>query len=96
MVFSQRIATRLKRFNLPMSCSIRARVRYRVMGKCFGLALAFDRYGMIGTVPCWRAAARFVSASYPLSVITPRGTMSGPIPSRTLNCRLSLAWLAVR
>src|ERR1700730_10123416 len=89
-VFSHRSATLLKRFNLPTSCSMRARVLYGSFGKNFGLFLAFERYGMTGTIPRARHAARLAFESYPLSVSAARGRMSGPISSEHTNWVLSL------
>ena len=63
LVFSQRSATRLNRFSLPTSCSMRARVLYSSFGKNFGLFFAFDRYGMTGAMPRARQAARFAFES---------------------------------
>ncbi len=95
LVFSHRMAIRLNRFNLPFSCSIRARNLYRSLDT--GLAsLAFLRRGMTGTMPRSRAACRFASESYPLSAMTPSGVASGPISSRVSNCLVSLASLPVR
>ena len=95
-VFSHLSARRLNRLSLPMVCSIRARPLYSSFGKNFGLSTVFSRYGITGQIPRCRAAARFARASYPLSVITARGVMSGPMSSRTSNCRLSLASPPVR
>lgn len=63
LVFSHRSATRLKRFNLPTACSIRARVLYSNLGKNLGLFLVFERYGMIGAIPRSRQAVRFAFES---------------------------------
>ena len=62
-VFSHRSTTRLKRFNLPTACSMRARVLYSNFGKNFGLFLVFERYGMIGAIPRRRQAVRFTFES---------------------------------
>ena len=62
-VFSHRSATRLKRFNLPTACSMRARVLYSNFGKNLGLFLAFERYGMTGAIPRFRQASRFAFES---------------------------------
>src|SRR4051812_47681113 len=51
---------------------------------------------MIGQMCRSRAAWRFGSASYPLSVSAALGVMSGPISSRISSCRLSLASPLVR
>ena len=63
LVFSHRSATRLKRFNFPIICSMRARVLYSNFGKNLGLFLAFERYGMTGTIPRRRQAVRFAFES---------------------------------
>ena len=89
-VFSHRMATRLKRFSLPMACSTRARVLYSNFGKNFGLLSLLDRYGITGTIPRSRQASRFAFESYPLSVIAARGLMSGPMSSDIFSCVLSL------
>jgi hypothetical protein len=47
-------------------------------------------------MPRLRAASRLALAPQPLSVITARGLMSGPMPSRVSNWRLSLASPLVR
>ena len=68
-----------------------ARVLYNAFGKNFGFSLALERYGMIGQTLRFRAADRLALASYPLSVMTARGVISGPLSSKLSNCRLSLA-----
>jgi hypothetical protein len=95
-VFSHLMATRLKRFSLPIACSTRARALYRTFGKNFGLPFTLERYGITGTMPRSRQAARFVFESYPLSVSAARGLMSGPIPSEQISCVLSLTSPPVR
>lgn len=62
-VFSHLIATRLKRFSLPIACSIRARALYKTFGKNFGLSFTLDLYGITGTIPRARQAARFAFES---------------------------------
>ncbi len=89
-VFSQRMATRLNRLSLPIICSIRARSLYRRLGKR-PRCLEFSRRGITGVMPRARAARRFASLSYPLSVIAMRGRTSGPMSSDVSNCVLSLA-----
>jgi hypothetical protein len=95
-VFSQRMATRLKRLSLPIVCSMRARSLYRRLGKKRPRCLEFSRRGMTGVIPRARAAARLAWLSYPLSVIAMRGRMSGPMSSEISNCVLSLASPPVR
>ena len=95
-VFSQRIATRLKRFSLPIACSTRARVLYNRFGKNFGLLLLLERCGITGTIPRSRQAARLALESYPLSVIAARGLISGPMSSEVFSCVLSLTSPPVR
>jgi len=95
-VFSQRMATRLNRLSLPMVCSIRARSLYRHLGKKRPRCLEFSRRGMTGVIPRARAADRFASLSYPLSVTAMRGRISGPMSSDVSNCVLSLASPGVR
>lgn len=80
-VFSHLMATRLKRFSLPIACSTRARALYKTFGKKFGLFFTLERYGITGTMPRSRHAARFAFESYPLSVSAARGLMSGPMSS---------------
>jgi len=63
LVFSHRSATRLKRFSLPIACSIRARVLYSSFGKNLGLLLLFERYGITGAIPRARHAARLAFES---------------------------------
>lgn len=63
VVFSQRSATRLNRFSLPKACSMRARPLSMILGKNFGLFLAFDLVGIAGQMPRARAAARFALES---------------------------------
>ena len=84
-VFSHQSANRLKRFDLPTACSMRARVLYGNFGKNLGLFLVFERYGMIGAIPRFRHAVRFAFESEPLSVIAARGRMSGPISREHTN-----------
>jgi len=62
-VFSQRRATRLKRFSLPKVCSMRARFLYRSLGKNVGLFLALERVGMMGQIERSREAERLDLAS---------------------------------
>ena len=95
-VFSQRMATGLNRLSLPMVCSIRARSLYRRLGKKRPRCLEFSRRGITGVMPRARAARRFASLSYPLSVIAMRGRTSGPMSSDVSNCVLSLASPGVR
>ena len=95
-VFSHLSATRLNRFSLPIACSILARALYKTFGKNFGLSLTLERYGITGTIPRARQAARFAFESYPLSVSAARGRISGPIPSEHINCVLSLTSPPVR
>ncbi len=69
---------------------------YRRLGKNRPLCLEFSRRGITGVMPRARAAARFASLSYPLSVIAMRGRISGPMSSEVSNCVLSLASPPVR
>ena len=95
-VFSQRMAMRLKRFSLPMVCSIRARVLLSSLGKKLGFFLAFARCGMTGMMRRLRQAARFAAESYPLSVSAARGVMSGPMSSEVSSWVQSLPSPPVR
>ena len=95
-VFSQRMATRLKRLSLPIACSIRARVLYSTFGKKPGLFLAFERCGMTGMMRRLRQAARLAAESYPLSVSAARGGMSGPMSSEVASWVQSLTSPPVR
>ena len=63
LVFSQRKAIRLNRFILPINCSTRARRAYNFFGIFLCGVLAFDRYGITGTMPRLRAMSRLALAS---------------------------------
>jgi hypothetical protein len=62
-VLSQRSAMGLKRFSLPMVCSMRARLLRSCFGKKAGLRVALERRGMMGQMRRARAASLLRSAS---------------------------------